>query len=231
MKVNCVWEHNGNDTLLYAVDYIGAYTRAKSLDEAVEKMPDEIASYLKWCKKRTYGSIEIVILEEKDSSLCIRDADSDVIFASERLPLTKTEYERLKALALRSAQDFLLLYEAISEKDKSTAPQRKTFYGTAPRTAREMYIHTKSVNEYYFAEINVKADNEGDIYECRRRGFEALEKIPDFLQSSVIEGSYGELWSLRKLLRRFIWHDRIHAKAMYRLALKQGNPIANPFFF
>lgn len=25
MIINCVWEHNGSDTLLYAVDYIGAW--------------------------------------------------------------------------------------------------------------------------------------------------------------------------------------------------------------
>lgn len=31
--------------------------------------------------------------------------------------------------------------------------------------------------------------------------------------------AYDELWSLRKVLRRFIWHDRIHAKAMYRMAV------------
>lgn len=33
-------------------------------------------------------------------------------------------------------------------------------------------------------------------------------------------GSYNEEWSLRKVLRRFIWHDRIHAKAMYKMAVK-----------
>ena len=24
MTINCVWEHNGRDTLLYAVDFVGA---------------------------------------------------------------------------------------------------------------------------------------------------------------------------------------------------------------
>ena len=48
MRINCVWEHNGNDTLLYAVDYIGAYTRGENLKTAMAKMPQEIASYLKW---------------------------------------------------------------------------------------------------------------------------------------------------------------------------------------
>ena len=83
-----------------------------------------------------------------------------------------------------------------------------------------MYEHTKNVNAYYFAEIDVDVDNEGTIYDCRKKGFERLEQIPGFLNNVVIEGSYDELWSLRKVMRRFLWHDRIHAKAMYRMAIK-----------
>ena len=94
-------------------------------------------------------------------------------------------------------------------------------------------MHTKNVNKYYFSEIHVDADNDGSIYECRKRGFEALEIMPNFLQNTVFEGSYDEMWSLRKVLRRFIWHDRIHARAMYRMAVKLfgAERIENPFCF
>ncbi len=134
--------------------------------------------------------------------------------------MSASEYADLKALALKSAQDFLTLYQAIPYKDKSCLPVRATFYGQVPRTAFEMYEHTKNVNDYYFAEIGVAADHEGDIVECRKRGFAVLESQPDFLKNTVHLGSYDEEWSLRKVIRRFIWHDRIHAKAMYRMALK-----------
>ena len=233
MTINCVWEHNGNDTLLYASDYIGAYTRGESLEIAKAKMPGEILSYLKWLGEDVTDSIEIIITQEKDSDLAIKDADSDVLFESEKAPLTTDEYEKLKALALKSAKDFLALYESIPDKSATTIAERKTFYGNVPRSADEMYEHTKSVNEYYFAEIDVDADNSGNIYECRKRGFEILETKPDYLNNSVIEGSYGEDWSLRKVLRRFIWHDRIHARAMYRMAVKVfgAENIANPFCF
>ena len=233
MTINCVWEHNGNDTLLYAVDYIGAYTRGESLEIAKAKMPGEIVSYLKWLGDDTSDNIEVVITQEKDSELAIKDADSDVLFESEKSPLTADEYEKLKALALKSAKDFLALYDSIPDKSATAIAERKTFYGQVPRTADEMYMHTKNVNEYYFAEIEVDADNDGTIYECRKRGFEILEAKPDFLQNAVIEGSYGEDWSLRKVLRRFVWHDRIHARAMYRMAVKVFGVenVANPFCF
>ena len=233
MTVNCVWEHNGNDTLLYATDYIGAYTRGESLEIAKAKMPQEIIAYLKWLGEDTSDNIEVVIVEEKGSDLAIKDADSDVLFESEKVPLTSDEYEKLKALALKSAKDFLALYESIPNKSATAIAERKTFYGQVPRTADEMYEHTKNVNEYYFAEIDVDADNDSNIYEYRKRGFEALETKLGFLQNTVIEGSYGEAWSLRKVLRRFIWHDRIHAKAMYRMAVKifGTEPIRNSFHF
>lgn len=233
MTVNCAWEHNGNDTLLYAVDYVGAYARGETLDIATAKMPREILSYLHWLEKDVSENMEIAIIYEKNSNLNIHDADSDMLFESEKSPLTADEYEKLKALALKSAKDFLALYHSIPDKSATASPERKTFYGNVPRSANEMYEHTKNVNEYYFAEINVEADNDGNIYECRLRGFEGLEARSDYLENAVIEGSYGENWSLRKVLRRFIWHDRIHAKAMYRAAVKMfgAENVANPFCF
>lgn len=233
MTINCVWEHNGNDTLLYAVDFVGAYTRGESLEIAKAKMPQEIVSYCNWLGMDAAGITEIVIVGEKRSELTIRDADSDVLFESEKAPLTAEEYKKLKALALKSAQDFLALYDSVPDKSATAAPERKTFYGKVPRSADEMYEHTKNVNTYYFAEIAVDADHDGNIYECRKRGFESLESNPDFLQNTVRKGSYGEDWSLRKVLRRFIWHDRIHAKAMYRMATKVFGveSIVNPFYF
>ena len=218
--MKCVWEHNGDDTLLYSVDHIGAYTRGESLEIAKAKMNAEIAAYSLWSGQSVGQGADVEIVEEKKSDLQIADADSDALFDTEKEPLSWEEYEQLKALVLKSAKDFHALYESVPNKQESCLPQRRTFYGSVPRTAQEMYEHTKNVNAYYFGEIGVDADNEGKIYDCRKRGFEHLEQSADFLSNDVVEGSYGEMWSLRKVLRRFLWHDRIHAKAMYRMAVK-----------
>lgn len=232
MKIRCVWEHNGNDSILYANNFVGAYTRGETKDIALQKMAGEVASYLEWKGEAVPVSLEAMIAQEKASLLTISDADSDVLFEEEKEPLSRAEYEELKALALKSAQDFLDLYEAIPDKNKSCLPVRKTFYGQVPRTASEMYEHTKNVNDYYFGEIGVETDHEGTIVDCRQRGFVLLEGQPDFLKNIVSLGSYNEEWSLRKVLRRFIWHDRIHAKAMYRMAVRTfGGDIPNVFHF
>lgn len=233
MRIECVWEHNGDDTLLYAGNLPGAYARGESLEAARGKMEREAVSYLRWAGKPTPEAFDLELVQEKVSGLEIRDADSDVLFDSEKGPLSMEEYGKLKALAMKSAEDFLALYRAVPDKTISCLPLRKSFYGPVPRTAEEMYTHTKNVNSYYFGEIGVEADNDGTIADCRRRGFTALERLPDFLENAVFHGSYGEDWTLRKVLRRFVWHDRIHARALYRMAVRTfgENAVANIFQF
>ncbi len=217
--------------MLYAADHPGAYTRGANLDEAVAKMPAEIRSWCTWAETPVPADLVIQIAQDASCTLEVRDADSDVLFDCEKAPLTLPEYERLKALALKSAADFLALYRAIPDKHVAYAPVRRTFYGQVPRTAEEMYQHTKNVNAYYFGEIDTAADNNGSILQCRQQGFAQLEKQADYLFNPIIAGSYGEYWTLRKVLRRFIWHDRIHAKALYRLALSLwgANAVPDPF--
>ena len=231
MRIECVWEHNGGDSILYADNYVGAFTRGSSLEEAKCKMPEEIRRFQLWRGEAPSQNFEIAIVQEKKSDLQVKDADSDVIFETEKSPLSTEEYLYLKSVALKSAEDFYHLYTSFSDKNKSENPIRNTFYGAVPRTAEEMYQHTKNVNAYYFSEIGVDADNEGTIVSCRARGFDMLETIPNFLSLETVTGSYDELWSVRKVMRRFIWHDRIHAKAMYRMGILTFGTDAIPDLF
>lgn len=233
MKVKLIDEYNDKGHLIFIENFIGAYIRGKTFEECVAKLHNELMQYAEWRNiDFPNETIETEIIQKKQSDLNIGDADSDIIFESEKKPLTQNEYENLKALALKSANDFLSLYLSVPDKNATCLLPRETFYGKKPLTANEMYEHTKNVNSYYFSEIGINADNKPDIYTCRLNGFKKLETKPDFLKNKVLSGSYDELWSLRKLLRRFIWHDRIHAKAMYRMATKLfGNSIDNSFKF
>ncbi len=220
MEIRCIWEHNGDDSILYAENYIGAFTRGDSLNTALDKMPQEIRLYLNWLGRQFDEEIIPIVVQEKQSELKICDADSDVIFDTERKPLTYEEYIALKDLVIKSAADFYALYKSVPDKNKSCLKKRDTFYGSIPCTAEEMYMHTKNVNDYYFGEIGVDANNDGSILDCRLNALYMLEKHPGYLENTVHIGSYGEEWSLKKVLRRFVWHDRIHAKAMWRMVVK-----------
>lgn len=114
-----------------------ALTRgARPGTEALAKLPDELRAFLRWTNTPVPAFDGAELVQEQESALQISDADSDVLFASEREPLTEAEYAALKAQVLRSAADFLTLYRSAPDENVSCLPVRQTFYGArrAPRT-------------------------------------------------------------------------------------------------
>ena len=95
MAIKCVWEHNGADSLLYAADLPGAYARGANREETLQKMRQELPQFLQWAGgELPPEELAPVIVQEKESTLRIADADSDVLFESERLPLTSVRTSR-----------------------------------------------------------------------------------------------------------------------------------------
>lgn len=234
MKIEAVCEFNDMGYLIYAANYPGAFVRGSTENEALAKFGGELRSYLRWsgASDPGYESPEIEIVQRKESELRICQADSDVLFDSERCPMTEAEYQRMKLLVLKSARDFRRLYESIPNPEISGLPKRSCFYGDVPRTPAQMYAHTNQTTAYYTAAFGLSTENVADIYLNRMQALSELEDLPDFLSDRVYTAPDGEEWTLRKVLRRFLWHDRIHARAMWRCAVRLwGNEVVNPFFF
>ncbi|EZH66568.1 hypothetical protein DH09_11645 [Bacillaceae bacterium JMAK1] len=233
--MHCIIEYNENGYLIYAVNYPGAYARGSTKDEALQKMPREIQAYCLWAyndNSKQGTSIESVQVQEQKVNVNVRDADTSILFDRERASISEDEYSKLKMLVLKSAWDFRKLYHSIPDKNFTNRQQRKTFYGWVPLSASDVLIHTNNVTSYYVGEIGVTIKNSKDIYENRVSALKDIEAMPNYLQNKVFKGSYDELWTLRKVMRRFIWHDRIHAKSMYRMANSRwGETIENPFCF
>lgn len=230
--LRAVLEYNRDGALLYSVDAPGAFSRGATEVAAIMKLPEEVRKFRLWSGMELSGEgCKVEVVQRHLTGLCVKDADSEVIFDSERAPMGAGEYEDMRALVIRSAADFARLYRSLPDVETTDIPPRETFYKRIPRTGREMYEHTNGVTSYYLGEIGLEWENLPDIYENRVRALEALEKIPDFLERPALEGSYGEWWSLRKAMRRFLWHDRIHARAMYRMAVRMWGKAENIFCF
>lgn len=225
-------EYNGGGNLLWAADYPGAFSRGSTLEEALAKLPAEVTAYCRWSGLAPPGEAGCVLCqtERAADSLQICEADTEILFHGEALPLSETEYRALRRLVLKSAEDFQWVFEAVPDKDRPAIPARTTFYGETPRTAREMYAHTNGVTGYYIRQLGASAVEEASIVTARRLALDALEALPNLLKSEPLPGDFGELWSARKVLRRFLWHDRIHVKAMIRMACTLWGALPNPFF-
>ena len=94
-------------------------------------------------------------------------------------------------------------------------------------------------NPYYIAELKPKSGLTPEVrdfifaYQQTQDYLQKLEDLPAFLSNRVYTADDKELWTVKKVLRRLLWHDRIHARAMYRRAVSfwSRERIENPFGF
>lgn len=235
-KICVTAEYNDRGYLVWANDYVGLATRGETLEQALVKLPSAVSNYAYWANNSTLPQLhrnDVVVVQEHHSTLNVQDADSDVLFSSERLPMDMTEYIRLKERCLRSAKDFQVLYDSIPQKGRALVKSRKTFYGKIPQSAQEMLQHTNQAIAYYASAFGIDHENVPDLLQNRIRLFSEIEAMPDYLSPRVFTAADGELWTRKKLLRRILFHDRIHARALYRRAITfwQKERIENPFYF
>jgi hypothetical protein len=114
---------------------------------------------------------------------------------------------------------------------------RKTFYGDNPKTLHEIFDHVKNCQYYYLSRTGVPfKENEEGFLRIREFCLKRLAYLYRKHNNSLAFYKENEQWTLKKVLRRFIWHDRIHARAMIRIMKKQMqlgiiNKYEDPFYF
>ena len=149
--IEVIAEYNDDGALLWADAYCGAYVRGKTVAEALEKFPKALSRYAHWAYGAPMPNLseaEFVVTHAYPCELYVEDADSNVLFPSERLPMDMTEYTQKKQLCLKSAQDFEKLLASIPQRDRALRKSRRTFYGKIPCSAREMAEHTNRTLAY-----------------------------------------------------------------------------------
>ena len=234
--MDLVSEYNGTGVLLHFPEYLGAYTRGKNEAEAVYKAPDELKAYTAWAKlPMPDKKVHMIHRVRAKENLQISDADSEILLDCDTSRFDEIDFDKWCGLSIFSARCVAELYDSINDKEWAQPEKmRPTFYGKTPSTATEMLMHIDQVSGYYLSRIGIKADFEkGKLIENRERCMELLHESYAARPFNLFECD-GEYWTESKVLRRYLWHDRLHAKAMFRHGIKSGmsvNELNNPFHF
>jgi predicted RNase H-like HicB family nuclease len=218
-----VYETNGKAFLGWIVELPGAYIRGKTLDEARNKINGEITAYQKWLDLQVKNEI---ITKEKivQCNLMVEDADSDVLLMYDTIEYRNIdEFKSDCEFVLLSSRKVAAIYKKCKNKnviDKTKL--RKTFYGDEFPTIEGQYNHNVDVQRYYLNMIETDADigtgihykgNISEIIEGRIKTVEAI-KEKYLKDGNKLYKRPEEEWTIRKVMRRLIWHDRFHAMAI-----------------
>lgn len=237
-QLSIAFETNGKGYIGYIVELPGGFVRGQSKKEALTKVGKEANLYLKWLGAKDQKDFTIEVAQVHNSSLTVEDADNEILLEADKKKMDEDEFQILKDLVLYSGDTFFKTYQDAKLKDWVDQKRvRKTFYGDNPASIQAIYAHVKNCQYYYLSRLIKDFEEKED--EFKKIRLFCLEQLQDFFNrynNSIIQNVDNELWTLKKVLRRFVWHDRIHAKAMIRILQKQKDldlikDFSDPFFF
>ena len=220
--VSIAFETNGRGYIGFIVELPGAFIRDRTEKEAIAKVNSEVNLYLKWLEIKQQPGYKIQVVQRHKSSLMVEDADNEILLEADKKIMGEDKFRKLLDLVWFSGEIFSQLYTTAKFKDwVDKARIRKTFYGDNPKTIGEIFDHVKYCQYYYLSRMKITEEIKGDFMEVRKFCLEKLEALYHKHDNSLIFEVDNELWTLMKVLRRFIWHDRIHGKAMTKILEKQ----------
>lgn len=223
-RVQVAFESNGRGWLGFIVNPPGAFVRGTTRTAALSKTDGEVRAFLRWAGVMPLESDYVgEVAEVRRSSLSIEDADSEILLRADAGDVGARELSAMARLIRRSALSFATLWDQVRLPDWVDAQAvRPTFWGARPSTAREVYVHVVKTQVFLMSRLGLTLEADGsDIVSERERCVEALVAAKERGADAVLYERDGEQWTLRKVMRRFIWHDRIHAKSLVRILEKQ----------
>jgi hypothetical protein len=221
--ISIALETNGKGYMGFLVDLPGAFVRGKDEEEALSKVRQEAKSYLDWLGILRVAPTKWQVVQRHHCQLMVEDADGEILLDADRGTLPEEEFQTLAKLVHRSARTFKSLYDTSALKhwvDPSRA--RRTFYGERPKTIQEVFDHVNATQHYYFSRAGLPPrKEETDFLATRELYTNEIERLFRSQGNSRVYDVDNELWTLKKILRRFVWHDRIHGKAITKILAKQ----------
>lgn len=213
--------------LAHVLDLPGCIVSAPGREEALRRLPDVVREYRTWVAR--YGGqglaedelSEIVVVQEVRDSGPFDPGDAAALFAPDREPVTPEEVERLLALMNASRAELLALVRDLPDEVLDWQPDPNSF------SVRNVLRHVGNAEEWYVSRLlppeslptEWATDEDLPLFEFlemeRRTALECLRGLTAGQRSRVFyprewTAHPEEPWTARKVLRRFLEHEREH---------------------
>ena len=207
--------------VVWVFELPGCYARGRTREEAVALAPaaiDEMIERLNRGGYRADGAVspvEVEAVEEFRAFPSSPDYLVNAFFEDDKRPLTKDDIAYAHCL-LRLNRDELL--SVVS--DLRDAVLDREIPGEVQKNVRGIMTHIGTAEWWYWDRLGMafpRAERPAEVSELLRlvRTF-TLRRLPELVGSALTTTCSGEAWSPRKLLRRAVWHERVHTLQIKR---------------
>ncbi len=222
-------------TYAWVLDLPGCFSRGASPEEALAVLSPRIERYLDWLSgfepvPRTERGIEVVE-EVRDGTCPVRRGDTRALFAWDRRAPAEEEFERDLRWMAYNRQTLLSLVEGLPPAVLDAGEDGPDIHDLRAPNVRRVLRHIGGAEYWYLTRIPTQASlpaeepqNVFAILSVVRAAAEpVLREIFRSCPDQVVEvpqktwsGTFTEGWTLRKVLRRALWHEGFHIEEIRR---------------
>lgn len=240
VAVSAAAEESEAGTILFAFAYPGACGWGPTAADARERLRDDLRSTLDWLAGHDLGHFlprddgpvdvehaDIEVTERVRATGDPLQCDTEGFFEVDRRAYADADVTRTATLLAASRRDLL---DAVAGRSARTLDRRLV---EDRRTIREILDHVAVAEHWYATRVDLPVDvpdgwrgyPEGTferLAATRADVERALGVLPDVPaeRRSATRDVDGERWSVRKVLRRLVWHERLHYRQLVRLLPK-----------
>jgi predicted RNase H-like HicB family nuclease/uncharacterized damage-inducible protein DinB len=213
--------------LAHVPDLPGCVVRAPARGEALHRLPDAIRDYHTWLRRHDESApeaeeaIEVEVAGESSGFGPFDPGDAAALFPPDKELVTAEEMEHHFHLMAHSRADLLVLVQGLSDNLLDWQPESGSF------SIRRLLRHVGNAEEWYVSRLvppaTLPLEWEGDeglvIFEFlemeRRTAVARLQQLTEEERARVFYPTRwtnhpDEAWTARKVLRRFLEHEREH---------------------
>lgn len=209
--------------MAHILDLPGCFAFGNSRRGALQNLRTEIVNYFKWLirhgeKVRIPRIIRLRVAETVTGPTPWISGSAAALFKPERATLTRATSARFFQLLRYSRQDLLCSLKKLPRQIYLWKPDAKT------RSIKEILRHLSNCEWWYVSRLNIFIGSSLPVAEMQRLktmrqlAFTHLRKLTPVQRSQVvIPRRYrtvdpNEAWTARKVLRRFLEHEREHTQ-------------------
>ena len=227
MEVEVCLEVGPEATGAFVPDHPGCWVFGRDQESVLRKVKSAVSDWYVWSKGRKpdgASSIEVRPLEVLAVTYNPTEAGKpEPLFWSEIPPVSTADINRTLSLMKHSREDLLKMCLGFDREILRWQPKAE------PRSIGNCLKHIAIVERWYITrlDIDLPKDFPGDVFELlrhtRRLAEQSLGKLSREQRTGIFQPKNDpsplcNLWTARKVLRRFVDHERLHANYIRRLA-------------